>query len=528
MSLKLLPGQTVGIDLGTTYSSLAQLNNEGHPLALKNSDDKTITPSVVLLGEDGKVMVGPSFERIAVEDPGHVIEAIKREMGNKNYFVVYQGKKLTPEFISALILKKLKQDAETQIGPIANAVVTVPYYFNDVRRKATQDAGRIAGLNVIDIINEPTAATLAYAWIKGELGRSELKQAERTVLVYDLGGGTFDVTVVRYTPTHFRVLATDGDVMLGGLDWTRRLVDHVSLQFKTKYGSDPREEPETLQSLSQDCELAKRELSEKAQTQIAVYSKGSSLTVSITRGDFERMTGDLLQRTRDTTELVLQQSGVDKSGLDEVILVGGSTYMPIVEKTLQEVCGRPPFRSKEVTPEEAVAQGAAIHAAILEAKATGGESRMGKTIINRLRSVHTIDVNSHSLGIKITDPQNRSRKINHIMIPRNTPIPFEVKQKFVTTSQNQQRIHVSVLEGDVEDPDACEQIGDFYITGLPVNLAAGSPVEVTYAYDANGRIHCSAMELTSKQIASIEIVRAGLQTKDVDVFAVLARDYHVE
>ena len=526
MSLKMMPGATVGIDLGTTYSTLAQIDKEGHPVALNNADGKTITPSVVLLGEDGKVIVGPSFERIAVEDPSHVIEAIKREMGNKAYFVVYPGKKLTPEFISALILKKLKQDAETQVGPIANAVITVPYYFNDIRRKATQDAGRIAGLNVIDIINEPTAATLAYAWMKGELGRTDLQQKERTVIVYDLGGGTFDVTVVRYTPTHFKVLATDGDVMLGGLDWTRRIVDHMSMQFKAKFGVDPREDPETLQSLSQDCELVKRELSQKAQTQISVYCKGNSLTVALSRGDFERMTADLLQRTRDTTELVLQQSGVGANGLDDLILVGGSTHMPIVEKMLTEVAGRPP--SRDVVPEEAVAQGAAIHAAILEAKATGGESRMAKMVINRLRSVQTSDVNSHSLGVKITDPNNRSRKINHIMIPKNTSIPFNVKQKFVTTTANQQRIHVTVLEGDAMDPDACEQIGDFYITGLPLNLPAGSPVEVTYSYDSSGRINCTAIELTSRKAASTEIVRGGLQNNDVDLFEVLARDYHVE
>ena len=272
--------------------------------------------------------------------------------------------------------------------------------------------------------------------------------------------------------------------------------------------------------------MAKRELSTKAQTQIAVYCKGSSLTVAITRGDFERMTADLLQRTRDTTELVLQQSGVGVNGLDDLILVGGSTYMPVVEKMLTEICGRPP--SRDVVPEEAVAQGAAIHAAILEARATGGESRMGKTVINRLRSVKTSDVNSHSLGVKITDPQNRSRKINHIMIPKNTSIPFEVKQKFVTTSMNQQRIHVTVLEGDALDPDACEQIGDFYITGLPLNLPAGSPVEVTYSYDSSGRIHCTAMELTSKKVASTEIIRAGLQSKDIDIFEVLAKDYQVE
>ncbi|MCA9033202.1 MAG: Hsp70 family protein, partial [Planctomycetaceae bacterium] len=226
--MQILPGHTVGIDLGTTYSAIAQLDADGNPVSLTNSDGKTITPSVVLLGEDGKVIVGPTFERMSIENPQNIVEAIKRQMGNKDFHIVYQGKKLTPEFISALIIKKLKQDAEKSIGPIANAVVTVPYYFNDVRRKATQDAGKIAGLNVIDIINEPTAATLAYAWQKGQLGRSDNFAGEKTIMVYDLGGGTFDVTIVRYTATNFKVLATDGDVMLGGLDWSRRIVDHIS------------------------------------------------------------------------------------------------------------------------------------------------------------------------------------------------------------------------------------------------------------------------------------------------------------
>ena len=293
-----LEGNTIGIDLGTTYSALAQVNAEGQPVTIHNADDKPITPSVVLLGEDGHVLVGPSFERISIEDPSHIVEAIKRQMGNKDFYIVYQNKRLTPEFISALIMKKLKQDCEKRIGPIANAVITVPYYFNDIRRKATQDAGQIAGLNVVDILNEPTAATLAYAWTKGELGRGDLKAKEKTILVYDLGGGTFDVTVVRYTPTNFRVLATDGDVMLGGLDWTQRIVDHVCEQFKRKFAEDPRENPETLRSFIQECEDAKRQLSTRSQVPISLYYKGKTLTVSMTRSDFERMTADLLQRTK--------------------------------------------------------------------------------------------------------------------------------------------------------------------------------------------------------------------------------------
>ncbi len=522
-----LPGQTVGIDLGTTYSAISQLDNEGNPVVVHNADDQPITPSVVLLGDDGHVMVGPSFERISIEKPEHIVEAIKREMGNKDFHIVYQGKKLTPEFISALILKKLKQDAEARIGPIANAVITVPYYFNDVRRKATQDAGRIAGLNVVDIINEPTAATLSYAWAKGELGRAESGIKEKTILVYDLGGGTFDVTVVRYTPTQFRVLATDGDVMLGGMDWNQRLVDHVSEQFLQKFGDDPREDPETLRAFTQECEDAKRQLSKRAQVPISLYYKGKTLTVSLTRGDFERMTADLLQRTKDTTELVLEQANIGTDQLDEVVLVGGSTYMPVVEQMMKDVTKRGP--SRDIVPEEAVAHGAAIHAAILEAKETGGESRMAKAVIKRLRSVNTVDVNSHSLGVKITDPNNRNRKINHIMIPRNTPIPQKASQRFVTNSANQTRVHVYVLEGDAADPDACTTIGDFRVGNLPANLPAGSPVEIAYNYDTSGRIHAAAKELTGNNAASMEIVReSGLNEEGLTAFQKLASEYTVE
>jgi molecular chaperone DnaK len=323
------------------------------------------------------------------------------------------------------------------------------------------------------------------------------------------------------------VLATDGDVMLGGLDWTRRVVDHVAEQFHRKHKEDPREDPESLMILTQDCEQAKRDLSGKAQVPVAINYKGKAMTVALTRGDFERMTADLMQRTRDTTELVMQQAGVPKGKLAAVVLVGGSTWMPVVEAMLKEVTGVNPTR--DVKPEEAVAQGAAIHAAILEARQTGGDSRMAKAVTNRLRSVSTIDVNSHSLGIKITDPNNRTRKINHMMIPKNTAVPHKISQQFVTNSHNQQRVHVCVLEGDASDPDACTTIGDFRISGLPANLPAGSPVDVTYAYDKNGRINVTGRELASRQEGSIEIVRdSGLTDQNVDAFESLAKEYAVE
>jgi len=222
-------GQTVGIDLGTTFSAIAQVDREGNPVALPNADDDVETASLILLGDDGHVVVGPNRTRAAMEDPERVVERIKRHMGGSKFERMLDGRPITPEFLSALILKKLRQDVQRRIGRVGNAVITVPYYFNDARRKATQDAGRIAGLNVVDIINEPTAATLTYAWHRGELGSNGGGEVEpRKVLVYDLGGGTFDVTVVQYSPVHLRVLATDGDVELGGVDWNERLVDHVA------------------------------------------------------------------------------------------------------------------------------------------------------------------------------------------------------------------------------------------------------------------------------------------------------------
>ena len=524
--MQFLDGETVGIDLGTTYSAIAHLNDEGEPTILDNADDRPITPSVVLLGEGGRVMVGPSFERIALEKPENVVEAVKRQMGNKGYYVVYQGKKLTPEFISALILKKLKQDAEVRIGPVANAVVTVPYYFNDVRRKATQDAGKVAGLNVVDIINEPTAATLAYAWSKGDLGRADAGGGETTILVYDLGGGTFDVTVVRFTATTFRVLATDGDVMLGGLDWSHRLVDHLAEQFTRKHGEDPREDPEGLRAFFQECEDAKRKLSNNDRAPVSVYYKGKTLTVQLTRKDFERMTADLMQRTRDTTELVLQQSGVEPGQLDEVVLIGGSTYMPIVEQTLREITKQEPSRT--LMPERAVAEGAAIHAAILQAK-HGGGGKMADALRKRLERVKQVDVNSHSLGIKVADPEKKGSRMNHVMIPRNTSIPAHKTQRFKTTSDNQKTVHVEVLEGEARDPAACTLIGDFRIVGLPPDMKKGSPVEVTYSYDASGRISAQAKDLTTNKVATTEIVRdSGLSEGKVADFEKLATEYDVD
>lgn len=524
--MKFQPGHTVGIDLGTSYSSIATLDTAGQPVVIENSLGRPITPSIVLLEGGGNVLVGPNAQKVADAPSASVVIGIKREMGNSAFFITHEGRKLTPELLSSMILTKLKQDAEKTLGPIGNAVITVPYYFNDPKRQATRHAGRIAGLNVIDIINEPTAATLAYAWQRNELGNPELLRKQKTVLVYDLGGGTFDVTVVRYSATEFHVLATDGDTMLGGLDWTARIADFAAAKFEAAHGLDPRTDPHTKQLLMLEAEAAKRDLSLRTQTTINFEFRGRTIAVEFDRPKFESITADLLQRTQDTTEFVLDQAKLKISDVDEVLLVGGSTSMPMVPEMLNTTLKRVP--SRELNPHVAVAQGAAIHAAILEAKHTDGHGNVGQAAVRRLRSITTHDVNSHSLGVEIQDRKDPNVKLNHIMIPRNSRLPAKCMQRFVTTTGKPSSIHLKLLQGETADVTGCEYIGDFRLTELPQNLPAGSPVELVYAITAEGIIQVKAKELTGLNKAEVAIDWShGLDEKQIDGMAQIARKYQV-
>lgn len=524
--MKFVEGHTVGIDLGTSYSSLSLLDTDGNATVVENAQGRPITPSVILLGDGGKVMIGPNPETVAEYPPDRVISAIKREMGSP-FSVVHEGRKLTPELLSSMILTKLKQDAEKRIGTIGNAVITVPYYFNDPKRQATRHAGRIAGLNVVDIINEPTAATLCYAWQQNELGHPERLKKEKKVLVYDLGGGTFDVTLVKYTASDFNVVCTDGDTMLGGLDWTNRIAEYVADLFESKYGLDPRSEPVGKQRLLLEAEAAKRELTLWPQTTVRFEHHGQSVDVEVDRQQFENLTLDLLQRTQDTTEFVLDQAKLRPQDLDEVLLVGGSTSMPMVSRMLEETLQRKPC--KDLNPHVAVAQGAAIHAAILEAKEGGSRNGVGQAIRKRLQSITTTDVNSHSLGVELTDRDNPGKKYNHIMIPRNSRLPVQAQQRFVTTSSRPRSIHVRLLEGETMDVSGCSFIGDFRLTELPENLPKGSPVEVNYGYDERGVIKVRMKELTGNHQVELAIEWShGLDEKMIDGLKVLAKQYKVQ
>lgn len=525
--MKFRNGYTVGIDLGTSYSAIARLDDEGAPLVMENSQGEPITPSILILGDEGRVIVGPTPEMVAKEPSDRVIIGIKREMGSETFEHYHEGRRMTPELISSMILTKLKQDAEQQVKPIVNAVITVPYYFNEPKRQATRHAGRIAGLNVVDIINEPTAATLAYAWQRGELGNADLPDVPRTILVYDLGGGTFDVTVVRYTPTEFRVLATDGDTMLGGLDWTNRLAEFLADEFESEFGLDPRTDSFAMKALSVEAEAAKRELSLFDKSTVTFTWKTKMLERKINRPKFEKLTQDLLQRTRDTSEFLLDQVGVMTSDLDEVLLVGGSTTMPAVSEVLKDVTGKIP--SRVLNPRTAIAQGAAIHAAILEAQNTEGTGESTQGLRRRLQSIRTLDVNSHSLGVEISDSRDTNIKYNHIMIRRNSQLPINRTQRFVTNTDNASSICVRLLEGESKDVAGCTFIGDFRLDGLSGNLPKGSPVEVVYAYDELGNIRVSMRELNGDRTAHADIAWShGLDSKAIDALAELAKKYHIE
>lgn len=499
-------GRPVGIDLGTTYSAIAYLDESGRPVTIPNREGELTTPSAILFEEDN-IVVGREAIRAALTDPQRVVQFIKREMGTPRYRYRLGSKSYTPEELSAMILKKLKQDAEQKIGPITEAVITVPAYFDDTRRKATQDAGAIAGLKVKDIINEPTAAALAFG--VGKLGKEE------TALVYDLGGGTFDVTLVRISGRQIRVLATDGDVRLGGKDWDDRILDFIADKFKEEADADPREDAQSHNELALRIEEAKRALSERRKVRIPCSHAGRRLSIELSREDFEQMTEDLLGRTELTTQLVIEQSGVSWDQVDRVLLVGGSTRMPMVRNMLESVTGRPPDGS--LPADEVVAWGAAIHAGIRSVREAGGETRFEKKTAETLRDVVEINVNSHSLGIAAFDGKTQKR-VNAILIKKNTPLPHSAKRLFRTpkVTGGESALRIRILEGESKDPDACIQIGECLVN-LPKDLPGGSPIQISFSYDESGRISVHALDMTLGREAKTEIIReTGLSKPQIE------------
>ncbi len=489
----------VGIDLGTTFSAVAYLDDMGRPITLQNGEGDKITPSVLLF-EGNDVIVGKEAVKAFATDYADIAECAKRELGYRMFGKALGGRQYPPEALEAWILNKLRIDAQAQIGPFDKVVVTVPAYFDEVRRKATQDAGYMAGFQVMDIINEPTAAAVAFGFAQGFLKADGSAAEEQTILVYDLGGGTFDVTVMELKGSNFIALATDGDVRLGGRDWDQRLVDLVSEEFIRKFGVDPRDDANAHGRLWREAEDAKRTLSARSKATIACDYQGNAVRSEISRQQFEDMTRDLLDRTAFTTRQTLQAAGMEWGDVDHLLMVGGSTRMPMVVQMLQELSGKEPNRS--VSADEAVAHGAALHAGILLAKGAGEAAKF------RIKNV-----NSHSLGVVAMDVQTR-RKRNAIVIPRNTPLPITARRIFKTEKENQRSILVQIVEGESSSPDDCVQLGRCSVRDIPKGLPAQTPIEVRFKYEENGRLTVSVLVEGSDNALHHELTRENSLTQD--------------
>lgn len=490
----------VGIDLGTTNTALAYIDATGRPATVANAEGDKLTPSVVMFEGDENVIVGKEALKAVATNAPDVAQCAKREVGRRFYDKQLAGRHYPPEALLAWILSKVHRDAVKVLGDFQQVVITVPAYFDEVRRKATQDAGYIAGLDVIDIINEPTAAAIAFGYEQGFLRHPKSRNESTRILVYDLGGGTFDVTVMELNGTDFITLATDGDVQLGGQDWDSRLVDLAANRFIEEYDLDPREDENSLGRLWRDCEDAKRSLAARSQATLRIDFQGVSLKTEITRDEFEAATRDLLDRTSFTTRQTLQAAGLEWQQVDRVLLVGGATRMPAVVNLLKELSGKTPDSS--IAADEAVAFGAALHAHNLMLKHQG-----------QVPPFSVRNVNSHSLGVVATEPTTRRRR-NAVIIPRNTPLPVHGKRTFKTQKNNQSSVLVKIVEGESASADDCVQLGSCTVRDLPPDLPAQTPIEVRFQYHENGRLTISVKVEGTENWVHREIARENSLTAE--------------
>ena len=512
-------GHLVGIDLGTTMSVISHIDGTGRAVSIPNRDGDPLTPSAVYLDGDNAI-VGKAAKAAAAHNPNKVATFIKRSMGDPLYSRLIDERQFHPETLSAIILRKLKLDAERRIGPISSAVITVPAFFDDTRRKATIDAGRIAGLDVLDIINEPTSAAIAYCLegrLKGDNPIEDLDFADTEIkaLVYDLGGGTFDVTVVHLGEKLFDTLATDGEVQLGGGDWDNALVDFLAGQFQQQHGYNPGEDADSggqwRKSVSGLAESTKKLLSQLTSAPMECFHQDRVVRTTVSRDQFEQMSRDLLMRTQVVTGFVVRDQACLKwEDLDRVLLVGGSTRMPMVQAMLEKVTGKVPDDSLD--PDQVVSHGAAIYAAVRAAQDRTASLSIDPVVAKNLDDVVIRDVNSHSLGVEAYD-RKTNRHVSSILIPKNSKLPFAASRVFYTNKENATAVLVKVLEGEAPEASANIPVGDCRISDLPANLPIKSPIQVRLSYGTNGRVAVMALDMSSGTLAEVNIKRNSGLTK---------------
>lgn len=494
--------QAVGIDLGTTYSSIAYLNEHGEPLTIPNEEGELSTPSAVLI-DGSSVVVGTEALRNAIMQPHNVVLNAKRYIGDDKKFWTIDGRKITPVEAEALVLKKLIGDAQMQIGQIVEAVITVPAQFNDAQRHATIDAGHRAGLQRVDIINEPVAASLCHVLGTEGLWFSELAEEQR-IMVYDLGGGTFDLSIVKYQKDAVSVVAAGGDLHLGGIDFNNALINAISDQFTREFGSDPRSDPASLQAISLETEQTKRSLSVRDLATLTVHHGGYRKSYQVERGQFETITDALVNKTLALTKNLLKSNKMGWAHIDAVLTTGGSSRMPMIREGLKKLSGR--TLNTSLSPDQSIAHGATYYAGMLLSNNAFAKSILSDSARERLKKVRQTSVTARALGVMVRDMKSQER-VPHYLISANSPLPVEAEHLFGTVAFNQRQVTLKVVESSLSNDGHPSHIGQCVIEDLPPNLPEGSEIAVTIRYDQEALVHVSARDVTSGKEASTQIIR---------------------